>query len=263
MAETVTQKLERRKNIYTLTLALGAGSSRGMARLLTILPTLNAAHSLGDVFESLAEGESARLNAGWLVADGGSSDATLEVARRAGAHVVTGPRGRGAQLAAGAEAAARLSAPEDWYLFLHADTRLHPGWTGPVRHFMAKNADRQRAGYFKFALGDDSPKARRLERAVAWRCKVFALPYGDQGLLVSRRFYEALGGYKPWPLFEDVDMVRRIGRGRLEPLKLPAVTSAQRFLADGYTKRSLKNLTLLARYYLGAAPQVLARAYRK
>lgn len=234
-----------------------------MARLFTILPALNAAASLGAVFESLAEAERTGLGGGWVLSDGGSSDATVEVARRAGAQIVTGARGRGSQLAAGAEAAACLTQPSDWYLFLHADTQLAPGWTSVVRRFMAEHQDRDRAGYFRFALDDADPKARRLERAVAWRCRVFALPYGDQGLLMSRRFYEALGGFKPWPLFEDVDLIRRIGRRRLKPLNVRAITSAERFLAEGYGRRSARNLTLLARYYLGADPQTLAQAYRK
>jgi len=235
-----------------------------MARLFTIIPALNTAASLGAVFESLAEAERTGLGGGWVLADGGSSDATVEVARRrAGAHIVTGARGRGPQLAAGAGAAARLASADDWFLFLHADTRLAPGWTASVRHFMADNQHRDCAGYFRFALDDASHRARRLERAVAWRCRLFALPYGDQGLLISRRFYEALGGFKPWPLFEDVDLVRRIGRRRLKPLNVRAVTSAERFLAEGYGRRSARNLTLLARYFLGANPQTLAQAYRK
>ena len=234
-----------------------------MARLFTIIPALNAAASLGAVFESLAEAERTGLGAGWVLADGGSSDATIEIARRAGAHIVTGARGRGPQLAAGAEAAARLAAADDWYLFLHADTQLAPGWTGAVHSFMADHQDRDCAGYFCFALNDPGRRARRLERAVIWRCRLFALPYGDQGLLMSRRFYEALGGFKPWPLFEDVDLVRRIRRRRLQPLNVRAVTSAERFLAEGYGRRSARNLTLLARYYLGADPLTLAQAYRK
>jgi rSAM/selenodomain-associated transferase 2 len=234
-----------------------------MARLFTIIPALNAAASLGAVFDSLAEAERTGLSGGWVLADGGSSDTTVALARRAGARIVVGAKGRGPQLAAGAEAAARLMSAQDWYLFLHADTRLAPGWTSSVRSFMTNHQHRDQAGYFRFTLDDISPKARRLERAVAWRCRMFALPYGDQGLLISRRFYEALGGFKPWPLFEDVDLVRRIGRRRLAPLNVRAVTSAERFLADGYGRRSARNLTLLARYYLGADPQTLAQAYRK
>ncbi len=250
-----------KQELFVVDFERAEGFKQGMARLFTIIPSLNAAASLGRVFDALAEAERTGLSAGWLLADAGSSDRTQDIARRAGAHIVTGARGRGAQLAAGAEAAARLTSADDWFLFLHADTRPRPGWSHAVHRFM--DSKENRAGYFAFALDDGGHRARRLERAVAARCRLFALPYGDQGLLISRRFYEALGGYKPWPLFEDVDLVRRIGRRRLQPLGIAAETSAERFLVEGYTRRSARNLTLLARYYMGASPQKLAEAYRK
>ncbi len=234
-----------------------------MSRLHAVIPALNAAVRLPATLQSLAEAERAGFSAGWILADGGSSDATVRQAREAGCAIVTGAKGRGAQLAAGGEAALRRAARGDWLLFVHADTGLEPGWSGTVRDFMEANADRDRAGYFRFALDDPSVRARRLERMVAWRCRSFALPYGDQGLLIPAAFYARLGGYKPWPLFEDVDLVRRIGRARLKPVAARAVTSAERFARDGYTKRSMKNLALLARYYCGDSPERLARAYRK
>ncbi len=233
-----------------------------MNQLVTIIPALNAAASLSPVLERLSEAERRGFSAGLVLADGGSSDATADIARRAGARVVTGATGRGAQLAAGADAAARLAAPDDWYLFLHADTRLEPGWAGVVQAFMSAEKNERRAAYFRFALDDASHRARRLERAVAWRCRAFALPYGDQGLLIRRDAYEAMGGFKPWPLFEDVDLVRRLGRKRLAALPMRAVTSAERFRREGYGKRSAKNLVLLARYFLGDSPHRLAKAYR-
>ncbi|MEQ8406155.1 MAG: TIGR04283 family arsenosugar biosynthesis glycosyltransferase [Oceanicaulis sp.] len=234
-----------------------------MSRLLTVIPALNAAARLPATLQSLVEAERSGVSAGWILADGGSGDATVRLARQAGCAVVTGAKGRGAQLAAGGEAALRRAGRGDWLLFLHADTTLEPGWSGAVRAFMAAHADRNRAGYFRFALDDPSPRARRLERMVAWRCRTLALPYGDQGLLIPAAFYARLGGYKPWPLFEDVDLVRRIGRTRLRPAPARAVTSAERFAREGYLKRSVKNLSLLARYYCGDSPERLARAYRK
>lgn len=233
-----------------------------MVRLVTIIPALNAASGLAAVLEHAAEAERMGLSAGLILADGGSSDATCDIARRAGARIVTGSTGRGAQLAAGADAAARLARGEDWYLFLHADTRLAPGWAGVARAFMEAGRNAGQAGYFRFTLDDSSHRARRLERAVSWRSAVLGLPYGDQGLLVRRDAYETLGGYKPWPLFEDVDIVRRLGRRRLAALPARAVTSAEKFQRDGYARRSFKNVFLLTRYFLGESPYRLAKAYR-
>src|SRR5215468_94765 len=73
----------------------------------------------------------------------------------------------------------------------------------------------RRAGYFALTLDDESRSARRLERIVAWRCRVLALPYGDQGLLIARQLYDMVGGFRPLPLMEDVDLVRRLGRRHL------------------------------------------------
>lgn len=234
-----------------------------MARLFVIIPALNAAARLADTIASLEEGLRGGLVAGWVLADGGSSDATREIAARAGFRIVTGPAGRGPQLIAGASTASATARPDDWYLFLHADTRLQPGWSAEVRRFMEMNADRPRAAAFRFALDDPRAPARRLARLVNWRSKALKLPYGDQGLLISRGFYEALGGFKPMVLFEDVDMVRRIGARRLCLLKSRAVTGADRFAGEGYARRSAKNLLLLARYFAGADPARLARAYSR
>lgn len=232
-----------------------------MARLFIIIPALDAAAGLPDTLASLEEGRRGRLVAGGVLADGGSSDATREIARAAGFKLVTGAKGRGPQLIAGAEAAG--AGRDDWYLFLHADTRLEAGWSAEVRQFMQASADRDRAAAFRFALDDPRGPARRLTRFVNWRSTALKLPYGDQGLIISRRFYESLGGFKPIVLFEDVDMVRRIGGRRLSILRSRAVTSAARFEREGYLKRSAKNLVLLSRYYLGADPARLAKAYSK
>jgi hypothetical protein len=118
------------------------------------------------------------------------------------------------------------------------------------------------AAYFRFALDDPHPAARRIEAVVRWRCASFALPYGDQGLLIARRTYDAVGGYRPLPLMEDVDITRRLGRARLVPLDHPAVSSAQRYRRDGWWVRPLRNLGCLFLYFVGVPPRHLLRLYR-
>jgi hypothetical protein len=157
------------------------------------------------------------------------------------------------QLRAGAAAA---NAP--WLLFLHADTCLAPGWAAEAAAFMAD--DPGRAGYFRMRLDDEAAAARRLERVVAWRSRVLGLPYGDQGLLISAALYRQLGGHAAIPLMEDVDLARRLGRGRLRALGSAAVTSAARY-RRGYLRRSCRNLALLALYFCGVPPDRLARLY--
>jgi rSAM/selenodomain-associated transferase 2 len=222
-----------------------------MPTLSIVIPTLDAAASLPATIAGLLEHPDAEL----IVADGGSSDGTVACARALGAAVVIAPRGRGSQLAAGARAAHGA-----WLMFVHADTVLAPGWRIPVETAMAGDLDR--AGYFRFALDDDRPAARRLERRVAWRCRVFGLPYGDQGLLISRRRYEAVGGFRPIPLMEDVDLARRIGRRHLVALEHPAITAATRYRRAGYRRRSARNLLCLGLYFLGLPPRALVKLYR-
>lgn len=217
--------------------------------LSVVIPALNAAATLPACIGALA-----RLPGEVVVVDGGSTDGTAEAAARLGALVVHAPRGRGRQLSAGVAAARG-----EWLLLLHADTVLAPGWAGAAYAFMARAEGR--AAYFRFALDAPEPQARRLERMVAWRCRRFGLPYGDQGLLLPRALLEEVGGVHPLPLMEDVDLVRRIGRARLEPLAADAVTSAAKWRLDGWLARSSRNLACLGLYFLGVPPRVIVRLY--
>jgi rSAM/selenodomain-associated transferase 2 len=225
--------------------------------LTIVIPALEAATSLPGTLAAIAE---AGPEVGIVVVDGGSRDGTAEVAAELGARVIVAPSGRGTQLAAGVAEAASA-----WVLLLHADTQLESGWHEAAASFMAEpcpseRGHNERAGYFRFALDSADPRARRLERLVAWRCRRFGLPYGDQGLLIRRTTLEAAGGIRPLPLMEDVDLVRRL-RGRLVPLAPRAVTSAARWEAEGWYRRSARNLSCLGLWYAGVPPRVLARLY--
>ncbi len=228
--------------------------ARGGA-LSVVIPTLDCADALDATLAALSATKGG-LIAEIVVADGGSRDATAACARAHGARVIAAPRGRGAQLAAGARAA---RAP--WLLLLHADTRLAADWAQAAAGFIGDPANRERAGYFRFALDDDRPEARRLEALVAWRSRALGLPYGDQGLLIGRAFLDRLGGVRPLPLMEDVELVRRIGRRRLVALEPRAVTSAARFRRDGYLRRSARNLLCVGLYFLGLPPRAILKIY--
>lgn len=219
-----------------------------------VIPTLNAGSTLG---RTLAAGpDHPDLRFSTTISDGGSEDETVAIARRAGASVVTAPAGRGGQLATGAAAG---DAP--WLLFFHADTRLDVGAGDVISRFVSSTDHADRAGYFRLRFDTAEPAARHVERLTAWRCRVLALPYGDQGLLISRARYERLGGFKTLPLMEDVEFVRRIGRNNLVPLDADAVTSATRYQRDGWLLRPLRNLTCLSLYFAGVPPQTLRRLY--
>ncbi len=226
-----------------------------MSLISVIIPTLNAEASLNDTVKCIVM-DNPRHAVEIVVSDGGSTDGTVANARCAGWLVVEGAPGRGIQLARGAALAGG-----DWFLFLHADTRLLAGWASEVSTFIERSGANNRAASFTFALDDRSLSARLIEAIVAWRVSVLALPYGDQGLLISRELYHALGGYRPYPLMEDVDLVRRIGRSRIEALKACAMTSAARYRHDGYAVRSMRNVLTLVLYFLGVPPKLLAKYY--
>jgi glycosyltransferase involved in cell wall biosynthesis len=220
---------------------------------------LNCAASLDRTLDAIAEPAAA---AGWpiLVADGGSADGTMAVAHRHRVRTISGPSGRGRQLAAGADASMAGSGTE-WLFFLHADSIPEPAWRDAVTAFIAGPGNRERAGYGRFALDDPAPAARRLEVMVAWRCRRFGLPYGDQGLLIHRSLYQSVGGFPAFELMEDVALVRRIGPARLIGLPMVVTTSAERYRRDGYIRRPLRNLSCLGLYLIGVPPPAIRRLY--
>ena len=167
------------------------------------------------------------------------------------------PLGRGAQMNAGA-----LRATGTWLLFLHADSQLPVAWLDVFERLVTHSHGV--GGWFRFALDAPNWQARVIERLVALRVRLWQLPYGDQGLFVRRDVFQALGGYREWPLMEDVEFVRRLTRaGRAIEVPLPLTTSARRWQREGWFRRSARNLTLLTLYKLGVAPSTLSRWYSR
>jgi len=220
--------------------------------LSVIIPTRNANASLPRTLACLAGHRDEAGIDEIIVADGGS--VTSPEVSEYGAVLLQGQSGRGVQMAAGAKAATG-----DWLLFVHADTVLGAGWARAVQAHMAHSG---KAAVFRFKLDDASIKARILEKLVVLRCRLFAMPYGDQGLLVSRALYDEAGGFRPLPLMEDVDLVSRIGSSRLTYLDVPAITSAERYVRDGYVARIIRNLTCLAMWSVGVPPERINRFYK-
>lgn len=221
-----------------------------------VIPTLNAASHLPATLAPLVDGAARGLVKQVIVCDGGSTDETLAIAEAAGCDVIKSAPGRARQMRAGAAAA-----KGKWFLFLHADTALSPGWVNEVERFMATPQAHMRAAAFTLAFDDDSPEARRVVYWARVRARLLKLPYGDQGLLISRFFYEASGGFSDLPLMEDVEFVRRLGGDRIVLLQTVAVTSAEKYRREGYSKRAWKNLLRTARYLMGADPVELAKTY--
>jgi rSAM/selenodomain-associated transferase 2 len=189
-----------------------------------------------------------------IVADGGGDERLPELlAGRRHARLIASVRGRGTQMNAGAACA---TAP--LLFFLHADSRLPPGWLTAMRQI----PDEIDGGWFRFCLDDPAWQARLIERVVGLRVRLFRLPYGDQGIFVRKAMFDRLGGFAPWPLMEDVDFVRRlVTTGRVIELPLAVTTSARRWRRDGWFRRSARNLALISLFAAGVPPVRLARWY--
>jgi len=224
-----------------------------------VIPTLNAEAGLAATFSALVPAVVDGLVRQVIVVDGGSSDRTVKIAESAGADIIQTQGGRGRQLIAGAE-----KARFPWLLFLHADTVLEAGWereAAALGEAVDLGQQPAAAAAFRFALDDRGLKPRLVEAGVSLRCTLFRLPYGDQGLLIPRRLYQQIGGYRPMPVLEDVDIVHRLKRSRMVMLRSRAITSAIRYKRDGYARRVLRNFFCMALFYLRVPATTIERIY--
>ena len=218
-------------------------------RLAIVVPALNEEDSLRrHLPAALAAADEV------VVSDGGSTDRTVEVARELGARAVTGPPGRGGQLNRGAAAATA-----DVLLFLHADTTLPPGGARAVRAAVAQGA----AGG-AFLVRFDSGGIMRLgARLVNLRTRLTRLPLGDQAQFVTRETFDRLGGFREWPILEDLDFARRLRRtGRIVLLEDRVTTGARRYRRQGVLRTVAVNWLIWFLFFLGVSPHRLARLYR-
>lgn len=228
------------------------GSGARSIRLSVVIPALDeGTHIEATVRAVQALPGSPEL----VVVDGGSRDDTRERARRLGARVVDGPRGRGAQLHTGACAAAG-----EVLWFLHADT-LPPA--DALAHIEAALRDpRTVGGNFSIRFDGGSAAARRL----TWiyrHLRCLGLRYGDSGYFVRRDAYERAGGFRPLPIFEDLDLLRRLQRlGRFVRLPAMVVTSSRRFAGRSLTLVFAHWTMLQVLWWAGASPHWLGRRYR-
>ena len=213
-----------------------------------IIPTLNEAGVLATTLEPLKE-QPAEI----IVVDGGSLDGTVQVARQYTPHVAASKRGRGVQQDVGAR-----RAKGDVLIFLHADTRLpqefspliHEALTDPAVSF----------GAFHLSIHPPTPVLKLIALMANVRSKLLSMPYGDQAIFVRRTAYFRAGGFRDWPVMEDVDLVRRLNRtGRFKLALGMVVTSARRWQKEHVAYTTVRNWSLIVRYMLGVSPHSLSR----
>jgi rSAM/selenodomain-associated transferase 2 len=212
------------------------------ALISVIVPVLNEA----DAIDQLVGLQAPEVEL--IIADGGSTDGTAELARQRGLHVVLGQPGRGRQMNRGAAEARR-----EILLFLHADTRLPEGWADAVRETLAR--PNVSAGAFRFRIDASGWRYRLLERLVRLR----STPYGDQGIFLRREVFERVGRFPEWPILEDPELIRRARKhGRIRLAPLDASTSPRRCERFGLLRTIWTNQKCLWAWRLGLSPDRIA-----
>lgn len=194
-----------------------------------------------------------------VVADGGSQDATLELAQEAGVYCLGCEPGRGLQLNAGANEAIALGC--DALLFLHADTTLPHEARQAVHDALAGGA---LGGGFLVRF-DRAPGLMRFAAPlINGRTRLLKMPLGDQAQFVSRSAFERTGGFKPWPILEDLDFILRLRRlGPVAIVPHTVTTAARRFVERGVLRTVVTNWLIWLLFALGVSPSRLSRLYRQ
>ena len=254
-------------------------------RISIIIPTLNEAAGITATLEHIRNLPNVEV----IVADGGSHDQTVELARLAGATVVRCNRGRGKQMNAGAALASG-----EVLLFLHADTKLPDDFAdhvwrnlgtgaitvvadaasvgsdaGSIRHegtlIGAPVPGKGNAGgAFKLHIGASGWMLRLIEFGANLRSRWLQLPYGDQAIFVKAADFFRLNGFRNWPLMEDYDFCRRLRKtGRIAVAPASVTTSARRWQRLGVLRTTMTNLACVVAFRLGVSPVTLARWYRR
>jgi rSAM/selenodomain-associated transferase 2 len=226
-------------------------------RVAIVVPTLNEEATLSRTLPAaLAVADEL------VVSDGGSADRTVEVARALGARVVLGPAGRGGQLNRGAAATA-----SEILLFLHADTTLPAAALPAIRGAIAGQSRGGRAGApaggaFLVRFDTDRPLLRLGAWLINQRTRLTRLPLGDQAQFVTRAAFDQLGGFRDWPILEDLDFAWRLRRlGRTVILERRVTTGARRFVELGVARTVAINWLIWLLFVLGVSPRRLARLY--
>jgi hypothetical protein len=145
--------------------------------------------------------------------------------------------------------------------FLHADTFPPNSWDHVIEETIS--APNTAAGFFSYSLNTASIGLKIIELGVAIRSGVFNLPYGDQGLFLSRQMFEHVGGFAEIALMEDIEILQRLRKhGKLREAPLSVVTSARRFQKHGTLKTFAKDALISAAFHAKVSPDLLARFYR-
>lgn len=223
------------------------------AHLSIIVPVLNEAEGVIALLDALAPLRARGHEV--IVVDGGSHDGTPALCQGRADAVLPGPRGRARQMNAGA-----AQAQHPVLLFLHADTQLPPQADARLLDALAAGA---LWGRFDVRIAGRPPLLKVVAWMMNWRSRWTGIATGDQAIFVRRSVFERLGGFADQPLMEDIELSRRL-RALSPPacLRERVVTSGRRWETRGVWRTIFLMWRLRWRYWRGASPDELARAYR-
>lgn len=225
----------------------------GVTYLSVIIPTLNETAHIDGVLEDLSQGEALDI----IVADGGSTDTTVDQAAARGARICQGPSGRARQMNQGA-----AMARGEILFFLHADSRLPAGFDRVIRRVL-ETAD-VAAGAFSLGIDADSRKVRMVEYGANLRSRYLGMPYGDQGVFIRAALFCQCGGFPDLPIMEDFAMMRQLGKtGRIVTVPQRITTSSRRWCRMGILRTTLVNQVIIIGYLFGVPAGRLSRWYRR
>jgi rSAM/selenodomain-associated transferase 2 len=215
-----------------------------------IIPTLNEEDSIRETLASLQNFENAEI----ILVDGGSTDATVSIAENYKVKILHAPRGRGAQLEVGGNAAKGAVL---W--FLHADTIVSPDSVRQIK--LALKDSRVMGGNFTIRF-DGKRFAAKFLTWLYPQLRHLGLIYGDSAIFVRRGIYQKMGGFAPFPIFEDLDFVERLKKhGEIVTLPAVVTTSSRRFENKSFILTFLRWTILQALYWLGVHPDTLVKIY--
>ena len=222
-------------------------------RLAVIVPALNEAAAIGSTLASLQAMR--RRGHEIIVVDGGSNDATADIAGPLADRVLHAPRGRSRQLQAGAGAA-----HGDILWFLHADTGVPADSDRHIIHALL--GGKRKWGRFDIRFPHGGLRMQLVAASMNLRSRLTGIATGDQGIFVSRDLFEQVNGYPDIPLMEDIALSRSLRRqSRPACLRSVLETSSRRWQARGYLRTVVLMWGLRLGYFLGVAPDTLAKYY--
>jgi rSAM/selenodomain-associated transferase 2 len=221
------------------------------AQISIIIPTLNEASNIKEAITSSQSSNNVEI----IVVDGGSQDQTLLIAKSLNVQVIISSPGRANQMNAGA-----MAASGEILLFLHADTRLPTNFEQMICTTLAQPGIV--AGAFALQINAPDWGLRLVEFGVKWRSHLWQMPYGDQGIFLTKDVFQQVGNFPQMPIMEDFELMRKLKTlGKIYLLPTPVITSPRRWLKKGIIQTTLWNQIIVIAYLLGISPHRIRNWY--